>query len=85
MVPEPEALSMTTLADVAREHLDRLSSVGGRYGRAYPPDGLAEARKAARPWTGEPTPDRTVKGETIRHRRRPTSAGRPPRRCRSRR
>ena len=65
VAPELETLSMTTLAAVAREHLDRLASVGGRHGRAYTPDGLAEARKAARPWTGEPIPDRLVKGETI--------------------
>ena len=73
VAPEPEALSMTTLADVAREHLDRLASVGGRYGRAYSPDGLAEARKAARPWTGEPIPDRSSGARRSRRRQRPTS------------
>ena len=56
---------MTTLADVARgaprpPRLGRRPATGAR----TRPTGLAEARKAARPWTGEPiAPTASVKGD----------------------
>ena len=41
---------MTTLAELgAREHLDRLASVGGRYGRAYSPDGTRRGAQGFAP------------------------------------
>lgn len=60
VAPEPEhVLRLTPLSTIANEHLDRLAAVGGKYGRPYSPAGLENARKAARPWTGE-----TVDGTT---------------------
>jgi integrase len=64
LVAPDAATTMTTLADVAGEHLARLAKVGGRRGRPYSAAGLAEARKSARPWTGEPITPRFVKGGT---------------------
>lgn len=62
--PDDPARTQTTLADAAREHLERLATVGGRRGTPYSPDGLHEARKACRPWTGETVAARFVKGGT---------------------
>jgi integrase len=54
-----------TLADAAREQLDRLRKVGGRRGRPYTADSLEQAAICARPWTGEPCKPRKRNGETI--------------------
>ena len=66
--PSRRELQTTTTRDVAQEVLQRLEKVGGRLGRPYSKAGLAEARKAARPWTGEQrssarsTPPKAVDG-----------------------
>lgn len=65
VAPAEIEMRTTTLADVTREHLDRLATAGGRGGRPYSPESMAQARKACRPWLGEPTPDRTVKGTLV--------------------
>lgn len=60
--PDEHVVTLTTLADVTREHLTRLETVGGRRGRPYSPDGMKQARKEARPWLGEPVAPYYVKG-----------------------
>lgn len=61
VAPEPaRTVSLTTVADSAREHLRRLATVGGKRGRPYSVTGLDNARRAARPWTGEKAPARAV-------------------------
>ena len=61
LVP-PSRSSAATLADIAAEYLERLQTVGGKRKVPYSPAGLEHAHRCCRPWLGEPTPDRWVKG-----------------------
>lgn len=58
----PEQAQGRTLADATRDHLTDLERVGGRQGTPYGPAGMKRARQDARPWLGEPVPDRQGKG-----------------------
>ena len=50
--PSRRELQAKITREVAGEVLARLETVGGRQRRPYSQDGMDEARKAARPWTG---------------------------------